>query len=308
MPVSVECPACESRLQVASKFINTGRISCCPQCSTKLVISAFARSHPANNKPTKRPSPDSNGNATKKLPLSVSCPRCGQAVLFDKRLAGQVVICPNNDCDCEFSMPQVQTSQIRTASTTDSSSHTEQEAEARNLLSHIAALKIMPRLPSWFSNADSINAWVYQCRSPSDLMAPYAPGERERKMLERWYQGGFPGGHFPHGAFEELQRQRIEALSRLFDQGEELESMLKSPSFSDEVFDRCCSIIHFLLKKQSELYDAIKLAVRQMKQHPPAHPPGLQLVFTEDDVRSLPEHLVPEDGSPELIGFYVVRD
>jgi hypothetical protein len=134
---------------------------------------------------------------------------------------------------------------------------------------------------------------------------------QQNEMLSRWFQGDWPDGEFPVGTFAELKRQ-CESATRKALKYYDLLNQLKSgvqadPKVIQETRDQFISWNN----RQRKLMLDRKRAISQIKamvRREPICRPGQKWVFTEDDVRWVPEYLLPSPGSPEREGYEVISD
>ncbi len=153
--------------------------------------------------------------------------------------------------------------------------------------------------------------WYEQGRRPGYRLATMTPEQVEahradrRKLLEGWQTRTDPDALFPFGAFEELKRQEQETRDRLVALAAELQGTgspapdASAPGILAELRDRYAATWRLYRR----LHREARAAIRYLRTAPPMTVPGLRWVFAEDDLRQVPEQILPPAGSAEWDGY-----
>ncbi|HEX4608872.1 MAG TPA: hypothetical protein VH092_11765, partial [Urbifossiella sp.] len=113
---------------------------------------------------------------------------------------------------------------------------------------------------------------------------------------------------FPFGAFEELKRQELESRGVLHELAERLTEGGGSADRGGADPARLAQLRENYAaawRLHRRLSRDVRTAVRYLRTAPPMTVPGLRWVFNEDDLRQVPEQVLPPAGSPEWEGYHL---
>lgn len=155
--------------------------------------------------------------------------------------------------------------------------------------------------------------WFEQGRQPGYRLASMTPEQVEahradrRKLLDAWRSLNAPDAPFPFGAFEELKRQQDEAREALIELAASVQPGTGPAGANDADSSRQMegrSRYAAAWRLYRRLGREARAAARYLRTTPPMTVPGLRWVFTEDDMRQVPEGSLPPKDSPEWGGYY----
>lgn len=327
MPVQIICPSCGTKLRVPSKLVRSGQAVKCPKCG--IPVSMPVPASPASAKP--EPVWYIAQNRQRLGPFSAT--QLQQLAQIGQLRATDMVFrdgtsrwVPASSVPGLFQTPPPGVS-------------AEPRSPARGEPADAIPLPALQRRQDWFEmspflfepdrfpchrcgrevtwEADLANQVVScpHCLIPFQMPMLNPQGARwenhsrqVKRMLDGWFQGGC-SGDFPEGAFGELKRQHQSAV-RKAQQFHDLLSQLKGDPQADarRVREARDQVLHWN-GRQQELLAARRRAISQIKGRVRLNPtarPGSRWVFTDDDVRWVPEHLIPPPGSPDREGYEII--